>query len=103
MNNTFEMYEMLEGFIKPELLILIPVLYLFGMALKKSQMADRYIPLILGAISIALSFLYIGATTSISGTQEVFMMIFTASTQGILCAGASVYVNQIVKQLSKDE
>lgn len=40
----------LTDYIKPELLILIPVLYLIGMGLKKSQsVADRKIPLILGA------------------------------------------------------
>ena len=97
------MYEMLKEFIKPELLVLIPVLYLFGVALKKSQMADKYIPFLLGAASVVLCFLFIGATTSINGYQEALLAIFSGFTQGVLCAGASVYVNQLVKQAGKDD
>lgn len=97
------MYEMLKEFIKPELLVLIPVLYLFGMALKKSQVADKHIPWLLGAFSVLLCFLYIGATSVIDGWQVALLSIFSSLTQGILCAGASVYVNQIVKQAGKSE
>lgn len=97
------MYEMLKEFIKPELLVLIPVLYLVGVALKNSQVADKYIPLLLGAVSVILSFLFIGATEAISGWQEILMALFSGLTQGVLCAGASVYVNQIVKQSGKSE
>ena len=97
------MYEVLKEFIKPELLVLIPVLYLFGMALKKSQVADKHIPWLLGVFSVILSFLFIGATSVIEGWQETLLAIFSGLTQGILCAGASVYVNQIVKQSGKSE
>ena len=97
------MYEMLKEFIKPELLVLIPVLYLFGSALKKSQVADKNIPWLLGLFSVVLSFLFIVATSVIEGWQEAVMAVFSGLTQGILCAGASVYVNQIVKQSGKSE
>ena len=97
------MYEMLNEFIKPELLVLIPVLYLVGVALKNSQVADKYIPLLLGAVSVILSFLFIMATSAIGGWQEALMAAFSGLTQGILCAGASVYVNQVVKQSGKSE
>ena len=30
-------------------------------------------------------------------------MIFTGITQGILLAGGSVYVNQVIKQISKND
>lgn len=97
------MYEMLKEFIKPELLVLIPVLYLFGVGLKASSVADNRIPLMLGSISIVLSFFFIIATTNVNGYQEVIMAIFSGLTQGVLCAGASVYVNQLVKQANKSE
>lgn len=90
-------------FIKPELLILIPVLYLIGAGIKKSKIRDNLIPLILGVCGVLLSALYLFATTPVSGSMAVATLIFTALTQGILCAGASVYFNQIGKQLSKDE
>ena len=97
------MYEMLKEFIKPELLIMIPVLYLIGMALKKSQVADKHIPWILGIASVILSLLFVVSTSVINSWQETLMIIFTGTTQGILCAGASVYINQLVKQSGKVE
>ena len=97
------MYEMLKEFIKPELLVLIPVLYLFGVGLKKSQVSDKLIPTYLGVISVVLSFLFIVSTSTINGWQETLMVAFTGITQGILCAGASVYVNQLIKQNGKEE
>lgn len=87
-------------YIKPELLILIPVLYLIGVAIKKSALADKFIPVVLGAVAVVLAGLYIFATTTdISAGKDAAMAIFTALTQGILVAGASVYTNQVVKQL----
>lgn len=96
-------YEMLMNFIKPELIILIPVLYLVGMAIKKSHIKDKYIPRVLGITAIVLSLLFVIATTPIGSVQEAIMSIFLGITQGILCAGASVYFDQLVKQKKKDE
>ena len=48
------MYELLNELIKPELLILVPVLYLIGDGFKKSQLPDKHIPWVLGAISVIL-------------------------------------------------
>lgn len=90
-------------FIKPELLILVPVMYLIGAAIKKSEIADRFIPAILGGVAVLLSALWIGATSPLASGADIAMAIFAAITQGVLVAGASVYVNQIVKQTGKDE
>lgn len=95
--------EMLMDYIKPELLVLIPVLYLIGVAVKGSKIADKHIPFILGGIAIVLSALWIFATSEMGGTSDVTMAIFTAITQGVLIAGASVYINQLAKQAGKDE
>ncbi len=93
--------ELIKNFIKPELLILIPVLYFIGVAIKNTTLIkDKFIPLILGLIGIVLSSLWILAT---EGTENIYMAIFVAITQGFLCAGASVYINQIVKQSQKEE
>ncbi len=90
-----------ENYIKSELLVLVPVLYLIGVALKNSKMQDKWIPLCLGFIGVALSALWLFATEDIANIKEVFISIFTAITQGILIAGASVYTNQMYKQLTK--
>lgn len=92
-----------EDFIKPELLILIPVLYLIGLAIKKSTIADKFIPLLLGGFGVSLSALWVFATSDYSGGREIATAVFTAITQGILLAGASVYANQIYKQSKEDE
>lgn len=90
-------------FIKPELLVLIPVLYMIGAAIKKSAIDDRHIPLILGAVGVAFAAIYLFASEPIEGVQAILTALFTAFTQGILCAGASVYANQIIKQETKKE
>ena len=89
-------------YIKPELFILIPVLYLIGVAIKKSNIKDKFIPLLLGTVGIILALIWVLASSDYHGNQ-VFTAVFTAITQGILCAGASVYANQLVKQITKKE
>lgn len=92
-----------EEYVKPELLILIPVLYLVGLAIKKSNIADKFIPFLLGIVGVLLSGLYLFATEDINGSQAVATAIFTAITQGVLVAGASVYANELIKQAGKDK
>lgn len=79
-----------QDYIKTELLILIPVLYFIGIALKKSAIPDKRIPIILGIISILLSAIWLFATTNIYDAKDIATATFTAITQGILIAGASV-------------
>lgn len=90
-------------YIQPELFLLIPVMYLVGVALKKSAFKDKFIPLMLGAISIVLCAIYELATVDLTTSKEYAMAIFVAITQGVLIAGASVYADQIVKQAKKKE
>ncbi len=97
------MQELLKSYIMPELLVLVPVLYFIGKALKHSKWNDRYIPLTLGVISCALSLLYVASTCAFSGAKDALFGIFTALTQGVLIAGASVYVNELISQKKKDE
>lgn len=93
----------LKEFIKSELLILIPVLYVVGIGLKKSKLSDTLIPLILGGIAIVLSAAWVIATSDISTLKDVAYALFISVTQGILSAGASVYVNQLYVQSKKKD
>lgn len=93
----------LEEFIKPELLILIPVLYAIGMGLKKSKVPDTLIPLLLGGIAVVLSGALVIATSDIFTFKDVAYALFVSVTQGVLCAGASVYFNQLYVQSKKKE
>ena len=90
------------NYIKPELLLLIPVLYFIGIALKKSKLRDTLIPLVLGLCGVALVMLWVLATSEIDGWQRLLLAVFTAVVQGILIAGCSVYANQLYKQLKAD-
>ena len=92
-----------EEFIKPELLILIPALYLIGICLKKSKISDTLIPALLGGVSITLSALWVIATSDISTLKDVAYAIFVSITQGVLSAGASVYINQLYVQSKKKD
>lgn len=86
--------ENLQDYIKPELLVLIPVLYIAGMYLKNTERVDnKYIPAVLGAGGVLLAMLYV------LGSEGITLMgLFTAITQGVLVSGAAVYVNQLIKQ-----
>ena len=92
-----------QDYIKTELLILIPVLYFIGIGLKKSKLPDKWIPIVLGVSAVVLSAVWVIATSNINGLQEIASAIFTAVTQGVLLASASVYVNQLYIQAKKEE
>lgn len=89
-------------YVKPELLVVAVVLYLIGIAIKKTKgIKDKYIPLILGLIGIVLCAIWVIANTLITTSQEMLMAVFTAIVQGVLVAGLSNYVNQLIKQSKK--
>ena len=96
--------EQIMNYIKPELVVVAVVLYFVGMGLKHAQaIKDKYIPLVLGCVGIILATIYVIATCPFGTVQEIAMAIFTAIVQGILVAGLSTYVNQVVKQVNKAE
>lgn len=96
-----EMVEIIKEYIKPELFILIPVLYLIGLGIKKTSLKNEVIPFVLGIVAVFLSALYIFATGDMHTAKDIAMAIFMAITQGILISGASVYFNQLYKQAKK--
>lgn len=96
--------EQIINYVKPELVVVSIALYFLGMWMKNSKrIKDNDIPIFLGIIGIIICGLYVIATCNLSGMQNIFMALFTAIVQGILVAGLSTYVNQIIKQLGKDE
>lgn len=96
--------EQIMNYVKPELMIVAVVLYFVGMGLKQAQaVKDKYIPLILGGVGVVLCAIWVIATSTIGNRQDIAMAVFTAIVQGILVAGLSTYVNQIIKQVQKTE
>ena len=96
--------ELLMNYIKPELIIVAIALYFIGIWIKGTDsIKDKWIPVILGIVSIAICAIWVLATTPIGSGQELLMAIFTAIIQGILVAALSTYVNQLIKQYNKIE
>ncbi|MEE1197197.1 MAG: phage holin family protein [Lachnospiraceae bacterium] len=96
--------EQIMNYVKPELIAVAIALYLIGMGMKKSEkVKDKNIPLFLGVLGIFLCAVYVIATSPLGTVQEIAMAIFTALVQGILVAGLSTYVNQLIKQANKIE
>nr|DAH20384.1 MAG TPA: holin [Bacteriophage sp.] len=94
--------EQIINYVKPELVVLSIVLYFIGMGIKKTEkIKDNYIPMILGVLGIALCAIWVMATSSFGSANDIFAGIFTALVQGVLVAGLSVYVNQMIKQANK--
>lgn len=92
------------SFLKPELAFLVPVLYILGAFFKGiPNIKDKYIPILLGCSGIVLSLLYLGASMDVTTTKGIYTLILTAVIQGLLYAGASVYGNQLFKQLTTVE
>lgn len=92
----------ITSYIEPKLLILIPVLYMLGLMIKKSEINDKYIPLILGVMGIILATVYSLIGNELKGVEKLLSVIFAGVTQGLLCASASVYVNNIFKQMKRN-
>lgn len=95
----------ISQYIKPELLTLIPVLYFIGAGFKNSSMVkDKYIPIILMFIGISLSLLWImGTNETPASVKDWSSFAFIGITQGVLLAGGSVFVENLIKQSLKGE
>lgn len=91
--------EYISQFIDTQYAILVAILYCAGSAIKMTGKVNcRWIPLILTVLGIAL------AALSVFGGGEygsVASGMYHAAGQGILCAGMSVYLNQMIKQAGK--
>lgn len=91
------------SYIEPELYIIVPVLYVLGAMIKKSSIDDKWIPLILGIMGIILASAYKIAAYLPFDSGDFFLILFAGITQGLLCASGSVYANNIVKQITKND
>lgn len=88
--------------IRPEMLTLIPVLYLIGAELKKAEVFEnRYIPLGLGLLGALLGAAWLLVFRD--AEYNILQSLLMGAVQGILCAGCSVYANQIYKQLKEEK
>lgn len=90
-------------YIKPELIILIPTLWLIGEIIKKTRVKKTFIPLFVGISGIVLAGLYVFSHLPSFEIRCVLSAIFASFTQGLLCAGGSVYAHEIVKNIGRNK
>lgn len=91
-------YEIISQFIKPELFVLVVVLWCLGLFLKKMPWfkVDWAIPLILLVVGVILTILYIAIILAEGFTQ---ITILAGIIQGILVAAVAVFFNETIKQV----
>ncbi len=74
--------EMVQEFIDPQLLIIIPMLWGIGMAVRKSSIENRFIPVILLLCSCGVVMLHLTGTNLITDKAALASCIFAGITQG---------------------
>ena len=86
----------ISQFIDPQYALLVAILYCVGSVLKRTEKVNcHWIPAVLTVLGIILAALSVFGG---GGYGSVASGLYHAAGQGILCAGMSVYVNQMIKQ-----
>lgn len=88
---TENMLNLIEGYIRSELIILVFVLYFIIKIFESIKMNKKYISLSVCAISVLLCGIYLFATACKYTPGSVLLSIFSAFTQGIIIAGCAIY------------
>ncbi len=74
--------ETITEYIDPQLFIVVPMLWGIGMAVKRSKIENRFIPLILLLCSCSVVLLYLTSTKFIFDVGQITACVFAAITQG---------------------
>ncbi len=94
--------ENILSYILESYILLVPVLYILGTFMKKSEkIKDNYIPAILCAVGIVLALLITVSTADFSTWQTSLGEIVKGIIQGILVTGGAVLGSQLVIQSRK--
>ena len=78
-------------YVTEQALVLIPALYVIGLIIKGTEkVSNKWIPVILLPLGVAGAIAFMGLNAN-------------AIIQGILVTGATVFADQVVKQVQKSE
>ena len=87
--------EQISQYIKADYAVLAAALYCIGRGLKAlGRFPNQYIPLALTAIGVALACLGVFSHYAEYGNWAA--ALFDGVMQGVLCAGMSVYANEVI-------
>lgn len=91
----------ISQFIDPQYAILVAIPYCVGSVIKRTGKVNcHWIPAILTVLGIVLAALSVFGGGSYG---SVATGLYDAAGQGILCAGMSVYLNQMIKQARSEK
>ena len=74
--------DMIQQFIDPQLLIVVPMLWGIGMAVKKSTIENRFIPAVLMVCSCMVVMIHLVSTNRLADRQAVAACVFAGISQG---------------------
>lgn len=92
---------LINEYIRSELLILVPVLYIITKNLDSSSINKRWIPIILMLISVVLAGIYTFASVDISSLRNILMALFSTVVQGVLLSGTTVFSGLLAQSMKK--
>lgn len=96
-----DMTALINEYIRSELLIIVPVLYIIAKNLDSSSISKRWIPIILMLISVVLAGIYTFSTVDISTVRNVLMALFSTFVQGVLLSGTTVFSGLLANSMKK--
>lgn len=100
-----EVISIINEYIKSELLVIVPVLYVIAKLLDASKLSNRLIPGILMAISLLLAGIYTFGTVDTSSIHKFLLALFSTLIQGVLLSGSAIFSGILTQLLTspKDE
>ncbi len=92
--------EQISQYIKTDFAVLVAVLYCIGRGMKAlPKFPNHFIPLALTVCGIALACLSVVSRYASYGNWAA--ALFEGVVQGVLCAGMSVYLNEVIAHCRK--
>lgn len=83
-------------YVRSELLILVPVLFVIKKMLISSKVKSERIPVILMVIAIVCSGLYTFSTVDIPNLHGILFAIFTSLMQGVILSGGAMFGDMLL-------
>ncbi|MEF9962583.1 MAG: phage holin family protein [Erysipelotrichaceae bacterium] len=92
----------MNEYIKSELLIIVPVLYVIARFMDASKVPNDKIPYVLMMVSILLAGIYTFSKIDIHSFQTILMAIFSTLVQGILLSGSAIFSGILFQSYTKN-
>ncbi|MEG0264797.1 MAG: phage holin family protein [Erysipelotrichaceae bacterium] len=92
---------MMNEYVKSELLVIVPVLYVIARFMDTSKVPNDKIPYVLMIVAVILSGFYTFATIDLKSFQAILMAIFSTIVQGILLSGSAIFSGILLQSYHK--